>query len=73
MIDEFFLLHVESDADGFLGIDVEHQDDGVIDFKQSVLIQRIIDTICFQNMSPKVTPAEVAELPVNVDGPGPHK
>eukprot|EP00957_Ditylum_brightwellii_P092949 7077369-Ditylum_brightwellii.AAC.1 len=65
MIEENFLLRVESDAAGFLGINMEHQDGGAIELKQSALIQRIIDTLGFQNASPKATPAEVAELPLD--------
>eukprot|EP00957_Ditylum_brightwellii_P211711 15366495-Ditylum_brightwellii.AAC.3 len=73
IIEENFLLHVESDVAGFLGIDIECQDVGAIELKQSTSIQRIIDTLSFQNASPKATPAEVAELPADVDGPGPQE
>eukprot|EP00957_Ditylum_brightwellii_P065335 4956026-Ditylum_brightwellii.AAC.1 len=37
------------------------------------LIQKIIDTIGFQNASGKTNPAEVAEFPAYVDGLGPQE
>eukprot|EP00957_Ditylum_brightwellii_P081317 6185711-Ditylum_brightwellii.AAC.2 len=42
---------------------------GQKELKQSALIQRIIYASGFQNTSPKATPAEVAELPADVDRP----
>eukprot|EP00957_Ditylum_brightwellii_P069314 5262067-Ditylum_brightwellii.AAC.1 len=66
-----FKLRVEDDAACFLGIELDHQEDGSIELKQTALIQRIVDTIGFQNASGKATPAEGAELPADVDGPGP--
>eukprot|EP00957_Ditylum_brightwellii_P007323 555956-Ditylum_brightwellii.AAC.1 len=47
IIEENFSLLVESDAAGFLEINMEGQDDGAIELKQSALIQRIIDTLGF--------------------------
>eukprot|EP00957_Ditylum_brightwellii_P086084 6549614-Ditylum_brightwellii.AAC.1 len=63
MINAGFQLRVEDDA----------VDDGSIALKQTALVQRIIDTFGFQNANRKVTPAEVAELPADVDGPGPQE
>eukprot|EP00957_Ditylum_brightwellii_P185004 14088860-Ditylum_brightwellii.AAC.1 len=72
MMGNGFPFCVESNATGFLGIELGCNDDGAIELKQSTLIQRIIDTLGFQNASPRATPAEVAELPVVVDGLGPQ-
>eukprot|EP00957_Ditylum_brightwellii_P103426 7880611-Ditylum_brightwellii.AAC.1 len=47
-----------SDAMGFLGIELDRHEDGLLELKQTALIQRIIDTIGFQNASGKATPAE---------------
>eukprot|EP00957_Ditylum_brightwellii_P023282 1757030-Ditylum_brightwellii.AAC.1 len=65
-----FQLHVEDDGAGFLGIKLEHQDDGSIEMKQDALIERIIETVGFKNAKGKPTPAEVAELTVDPLGPG---
>eukprot|EP00957_Ditylum_brightwellii_P014262 1073733-Ditylum_brightwellii.AAC.1 len=73
MMDNGFSLCVESDATGFLGIELDCNDDGTIELKHSALIQKIIDTLGFQNTSPRATPTEVAELPVDVDGLGPQE
>ena len=40
-----FTLCIEEDAAGFLGIELERNDDGTIELKQSLLIDRIIETI----------------------------
>eukprot|EP00957_Ditylum_brightwellii_P166736 12692181-Ditylum_brightwellii.AAC.1 len=66
-------LRVEDDAAGFLGIKLDRQDAGSIELKQTALIQRIIDIIGFQNANKKATPAEVAELPADLDGPWPQE
>eukprot|EP00957_Ditylum_brightwellii_P001948 149989-Ditylum_brightwellii.AAC.1 len=73
MIDNGFFLHVKSDAAGFLGIELDRHDDGLLELKQTALIQRIIDIVEFQNADGKATPAEVAEIPTDLHGPDPQE
>eukprot|EP00957_Ditylum_brightwellii_P191448 14576125-Ditylum_brightwellii.AAC.2 len=73
MMDAGFQLRVEDNTAGFLGIKLDQQDDGSIELKQTSLIHRIIDMLGFQNANRKATPAEIAELPADVDGPGPQE
>eukprot|EP00957_Ditylum_brightwellii_P020693 1559994-Ditylum_brightwellii.AAC.1 len=68
-----FSLCVEDDATRFLGIELDRQDDGTIELKQSALIQMIIDTIGFQHANGKSTPAALAELPADCEGLGPQE
>eukprot|EP00957_Ditylum_brightwellii_P123755 9434415-Ditylum_brightwellii.AAC.1 len=65
-----FSLHVDDDAAGFLGIELDRQDDRTIELKQSALIQRIVDTIGFQHANGESTPAVLAELPADHEGLG---
>eukprot|EP00957_Ditylum_brightwellii_P087817 6687674-Ditylum_brightwellii.AAC.1 len=73
MVNLGFTLCVKKDATGFWGIDLECNDDGTIQLKQTALIECIIESIGFQNAKSKQTPAEVGELPADIDGPGPQK
>eukprot|EP00957_Ditylum_brightwellii_P204576 15339877-Ditylum_brightwellii.AAC.1 len=69
MVDNGFSLDVDDDAAGFWGIELGHQEDSTIELKQWALIQCIINDIGFQLANGKATPADVAELPVNVNVP----
>eukprot|EP00957_Ditylum_brightwellii_P110347 8416343-Ditylum_brightwellii.AAC.1 len=73
MVDIGFQLQVEDYTAGFLGIELEMQDDGSIELKQTALIQQIIETVGFQNASGKPTPADIAELPADPEGSGPQE
>eukprot|EP00957_Ditylum_brightwellii_P008482 643164-Ditylum_brightwellii.AAC.1 len=68
-----FQLRVKDDAAGFLGIKLEHQDDGTIELKQDALIECIKKMVGFQNANAKPTPAEVVELPADSYGPRPQE
>eukprot|EP00957_Ditylum_brightwellii_P029652 2240945-Ditylum_brightwellii.AAC.1 len=73
MISQGFELCIEDDAAGFLGIDLVSQDNGSIEVKQMVLIERIIKMVGLQTASSQQTLAEVKELPSDKFGPGPQE
>eukprot|EP00957_Ditylum_brightwellii_P125147 9540400-Ditylum_brightwellii.AAC.1 len=46
---------------------------GSVELKQSDLIEQIIEAVGFQHASGRPTPTDVAELPTDIDDPGPQE
>ena len=63
-----FLLNVEDNVAGFLGILMEKQDDGSIELKQTGLIDRILKVMDLEDAKEKATPADTKPLGKNEGG-----
>jgi hypothetical protein len=68
---ERFILNVEDDYAGFLGIDIKRHDDGTIELVQTGLIDRILKALNLDNddVTVRLEPAAKEALGKNEDGP----
>ena len=62
------LLEEEEDAAGFLGVDIQKNEDGLTELKQEGLINRIVEALGLQDSAVKYTPAEGTPLVRDTDG-----
>ena len=58
---------------GFIGFDIQRQDDGSIELNHKGLIDRIISAVGFKNVSPKNTRAESGDTPADEWGTLPQE
>ena len=67
-------LEQEDDATGFLGVQIEHDESGLLEMKQEGLIDCVIDALGLDGNSEngKATPAEAKPLVQNTDGEDAH-
>ena len=63
-----FILQVEEDCAGYLGVLISHQNDGSILLQQTGLIDRIIKAANLEDSKNKFTPADVNALPQDKKG-----
>ena len=61
-------LEEESDVAGFLGVHIDHRDDGSIKLSQKGLIKRIVDALNIDRLPNKQTPAKLGVLGADKDG-----
>jgi hypothetical protein len=68
------LLEQEDDAAGFLGVKMTKTEDGLIEMKQTGLIDRIVEALGLDSKmaTPKYTPAEATPLTRDEDGEPPQ-
>jgi Reverse transcriptase (RNA-dependent DNA polymerase). len=66
-----FLIQVESDYAGFLGIDIHKRDDGTLELKQTGLIQRILRALNLHSddVTTRLEPASKEPLGKDENGP----
>ena len=62
------LLEEEEDAAGFLGVQIQKNEDGFTELKQEGLIDLIVEALGLQDANPKFTPAEGTPLVRDTDG-----
>jgi len=62
-------LEEESDAAGFLGIDIKKNGDGTIELLQTGLIKRILKVVQLEDSAAKPTPALPKPLGKDKSGP----
>jgi hypothetical protein len=61
-------LNIEDDVAGFLGILMEHQEDGSIELKQAGLIDRILAVMGLKDSEEKSTPADAKPIGKDENG-----
>jgi hypothetical protein len=61
-------LNYEDDVAGFLGVHIDHREDGTVELTQTGLIDRIIDALGVAEANPKLTPAPREPLGRDIDG-----
>ena len=65
-----FVFTVEKSVEAFLGVQVDvDEETGVVKMSQPGLIDKIVKTVGLSNCAPKATPANVAPLGSDKDGP----
>jgi len=67
-LQEDFLCTDEGEADGYLGVEIRKDDDGVLNLKQPLLTKRIIEMLGVKDANPKATPVVKPLLSKNSDG-----
>ena len=61
-------MNVENDFAGFLGILINHKEDGTIELTQTGLIDKILKVMGLENSHERSTPAELKPLSKDEDG-----